>query len=325
MSSYPDFIKEELDKVLDEFPDIPTRTLAKRVFAQHSKFFESVEQVRSALRRRRGNAGERGRKNASHQRENQEAGWVPQLPPSVSEEYTPYVLEGPVKAAIVTDIHLPYHNVKALERWEADTHDYEPNVILLNGDQMDFYRMSRFEKNPNKRCTAFEIDTAHDFLDWLQHRFPDAKIIWKDGNHDERWRKYMWNHAPEFASLESMSLDNILELDQRGIDYVTDKRIIMLGNLPVLHGHEMQGNGGNVNPARLMGAKLRNSAAQGHVHRTSQYFERNLFGDHMKCWSIGCLCELTPEYARINRWNHGWAFVDVDEDGSYDFNNVVME
>jgi hypothetical protein len=39
------------------------------------------------------------------------------------------------------------------------------------------------------------------------------------------------------------------------------------------------------------------------------------------CWSTGCLCDLTPEYARINRWNHGAAIVTVFDDGEYEVHN----
>lgn len=323
MSNYPDYMLKVLDDTLTQFPDVPTRTLAKRIYKQHSKFFRDVEQVRSALRRRRGNNGSTNVKATKHNRPNQKAGWTPELPPSLAEEWLPHEIKGPERIAIISDVHLPYHNVETLNTWYAEAQEYEPSTIILNGDTLDFYRMSRFEKDPNKRNTRYELDTAHEFLDWLQAGF-EAKIIWKDGNHDERWRKYLWNFAPEFAALDETQLHNILDLEDRGIEYVTDKRIIMGGDLPILHGHEMQGSGGSISPARSMASKLRSSGLQGHVHRTSEYLERNVFGDYMKCYSMGCMCELTPEYARINRWNHGYAFLDVNEDNSYNLNNVVV-
>jgi predicted phosphodiesterase len=322
-SKYPDFLLELMDETLAEFPEVPTRTLAKRIYNENKKFFKDVEQVRSALRRRRGNSGKSSMKT-DHKRKNGKAGWVPQLPPSQAVDWLPHEIKGPERIAVASDIHIPYHNIPAVERWLEDMYEYEPSIILLNGDILDFYRLSRFEKDPNKRDTGHEIDCVHDFLDVLQDRF-EADIIWKDGNHDERWRKYLWNHAPEFAKLQKFQLDEILELGERNITYVTDQRFIMAGNLPILHGHEMQGGGGSINPARIMGSKLRNSAMQSHCHRSSEYLERNVFGDWLKCYSIGCLCELTPEYARVNRWNHGYAFVDVHEDGSFDIESVVHD
>lgn len=320
-SKYPEFLLEVLDETLAKYPEVPTRTLAKRIYSQHKKFFKDVEQVRSALRRRRGANGQT--KDTTHLRDKQAAGYYPQLPPTQAKDWVPFQIDGPERIALISDVHLPYHNVKALEKWCEDATEYQPSIILLNGDTIDFYRLSRFEKNPNNRNTAYEIDCVHDFLDWLDSRF-EASIIWKDGNHDERWKKYLYNHAPEFAGLSQVQLHEILEFDERNITYVTDQRIIMAGNLPILHGHEMHGSSA-ISPSRSMAAKLRHSAVQSHCHRSSEYFERNVFGDMMKCWSTGCLCELTPEYSRINRWNHGYAFIDVYEDGSYEFKNVVLD
>lgn len=322
-SKYPKFLEEELDKVLTEFPEVPTRTLAKRVYSQHKKFFKDIEQVRSALRRRRGNSGMASTKDKKHIRENGKAGWTPKLPPSQAKEWLPYVIAGPERIALINDLHIPYHNNKVLEQWLKDAQEYEPSIILINGDLLDFYRLSRFDKDPNNRDTAYEIDAVHDFLDWLQHYFA-ADIIFKEGNHDERWRRYLFNHAPEIAKFKQLELGEILELEERKIQYVADKRIIMAGDLPILHGHEFQGSSA-INPARSMANKLTNSALQGHCHRSSEYLERNVLGHWIKCYSVGCMCELTPEYSRINRWNNGYAFIDIHEDGSFEIQNVVID
>jgi len=65
-------------------------------------------------------------------------------------------------------------------------------------------------------------------------------------------------------------------------------------------------------------------AIAGHNHRTSQFTQANFEGKHQRCYSTGCMCELTPEYSRINGWNHGYAFVDVYEDGSFDMDNRII-
>ena len=38
-------------------------------------------------------------------------------------------------------------------------------------------------------------------------------------------------------------------------------------------------------------------------------------------WSTGCLCDLTPEYARLNRWNHGAAHVEISNGGDFHVTN----
>jgi hypothetical protein len=43
----------------------------------------------------------------------------------------------------------------------------------------------------------------------------------------------------------------------------------------------------------------------------------------MACFSIGCLCQLTPKYRPFayTKWNHGFAIVEIDGDGSFEVNN----
>jgi len=319
---YPDFLVELMEETLLAYPEVPTRTLAKRIYNDNKKFFRDVEQVRSALRRRRGNSGKKSM-DTKHKRENGKSGWTPKLPPSQAKEWTPFVIEACNRVAVISDIHLPFHKESVIEQWYADAQEYEPSVILINGDLLDFYRLSRFEKDPNERDTAFEIDQAHTFFEWLTCRF-EADIIFKLGNHDERWKKYLWNHAPEFSKLKQFELHEILELEEFGITPVDDKRIVMAGDMPILHGHEVQGSS-SISPARALASKMSNSAIQSHCHRSSEYLERNVLGDWIKSYSTGCMCELTPEFSRINRWNNGYAFVDIYEDGSTDIQNVVID
>jgi hypothetical protein len=51
---------------------------------------------------------------------------------------------------------------------------------------------------------------------------------------------------------------------------------------------------------------------QGHHHQTSEHTETNMNGEITTTYSVGCLCELHPAYLPINKWNHGFAIVDID-------------
>jgi hypothetical protein len=42
-----------------------------------------------------------------------------------------------------------------------------------------------------------------------------------------------------------------------------------------------------------------------------------MVGRQTVCWTIGCLCDLKPEYAPYNKWNHGFSIVDADSGGAY--------
>jgi len=104
---------------------------------------------------------------------------------------------------------------------------------------------------------------------------------------------------------------------------VEDQRPVMAGKLPILHGHELpKGVSAPVNPARGAFMRTLSTVLVGHSHRSSGHAESDMWHDETFCWSTGCLCDLTPEYARINRWNWGFALATVHEDQSFDVENL---
>ena len=126
--------------------------------------------------------------------------------------------------------------------------------------------------------------------------------------------------------LKAFQLEHVLELESKGWGYVRGRQHCYLGKLPVFHGHELiRGLCSPVNIARGVYLRVRESAIVGHHHRTSQHVETSgLKNQIVACWSLGCLCELSPEYASVNSWNHGFAIIDVDRDGNFNVSNKII-
>ena len=91
---------------------------------------------------------------------------------------------------ILSDVHVPYHDVDALEC--ALSHIENPTNIVLNGDAVDFFSVSRWDKDPDARDLAGELQASRQFLMHLRERFPETNIFFKIGNHEERWETYLW-------------------------------------------------------------------------------------------------------------------------------------
>ena len=159
-----------------------------------------------------------------------------------------------------------------------------------------------------------ELRSARGFLDHLRSRFPKAKIVYREGNHERRHQRYLASHAPEWLGCEEFRLDVILGLFDRRIDWISDKRKIKMGeHLTLLHGDEFGGIGG-VNPARTMFLKAKTCVMSAHNHRTSEHTERALDERVVTCWSVGCLCDMAPLYMPFNNWNLGFALIRLDDD-----------
>jgi hypothetical protein len=56
----------------------------------------------------------------------------------------------------------------------------------------------------------------------------------------------------------------------------------------------------------------------GHFHKTSENIEATGLQKKLtNNWSLGCLCDLSPDYAITNRWNHGFATVEINHSDDY--------
>jgi metallophosphoesterase superfamily enzyme len=296
--------------------------LGRLLYAKHGALFPSLESARDAVRTRRGAHGEAARDDGltKFPWEKGKAGTV-SLPPSLAENAEKVHLE-PGRIAVLCDLHLPYHDTRALKVALRHLVEYKPNTILLGGDLIDFYAISRFITNPDVRNLPGELAATEQFLAYLRERFPRANIVYKLGNHDERWRHYIWTKAPELFGVAFLKLENVLNCEKYNVRMVDDRLSICMGGLTFLHGHELeQGAASPVNPARGVFLRTLDSYVIGHRHRSSDHTEKTANGRFITCWSIGCLCDMTPEYARINKWNHGFATVDLKASGEFRLTN----
>jgi predicted phosphodiesterase len=304
-------------------PNAPAKTLGRRLAAESNGAL-TLGQAYARIRRQFGQAGKdnRRRTKATRPRPARQSGAVPELPPSQAEPWLPHDLGVVGSVGVLSDVHVPYHDETAVRAAVRHLRAERIDGLLLNGDLADFYSISRHEKNPKHRNFKRELETVREFLQAIRRTFPDIPIVLKSGNHEERFEKWLFAHAPEISDDPIMGLDNWLGLGPLDIALVKDKRIVMLGRLPVLHGHE-KGNGisSPVNQARGAFLRLNHTVLEGHGHRTSTHSEPDMFGSERVCFSTGCLCDLRPAYAPLNKWNHGAAIVHVDADGQFNVEN----
>lgn len=298
----------------EKYGDIPTHQLARIMYKENPEVFKNKEDARAVLRYiegKRGNANTTV-KDSKFFKEGSRPVNPYKLPESEEAKYEPYVIKAR-KLAVLSDIHVPYHSIQALTAALDKISDEKPDAILLNGDTIDFYGLSRFMKDPRKRSVAHELQACNEFLDVLGQF--GAKIIFKLGNHDERYEHYLMHKAPELLGIPEFKLENLLKAGERKMDVVGEKRVIKANKLNIIHGHEYPSVFSPVNIARGLYMKGKVSAMQGHNHQSSTHVETDMNGDLVTTWSLGCLCELNPAYMPLNKWNHGFAIVDLSENG----------
>jgi predicted phosphodiesterase len=318
-----DAITDMARKLCRTHPNAHTRTLARRLVKESNNAI-TLEQARKRIMRQ---FGRNGTKDAQTMkpvavRQARKNGHLYAMPKSAASDWTPHVFKvlGPV--GIISDVHVPYHSEIAVAAAIGFLKRQQLAGLLLNGDIADFYAISRYMKDPKQRDFKAELEAVRDFIAYLRQEFPRIPIVYKVGNHEDRWKHWLWQHAAEISDDRRMSLCAWLDLDKHGVQLVDDQRPVMLGKLPVLHGHELpRGMAAPVNVARGAFLRTLSTVLVGHSHRTSNHAESDMWHHETACWSTGCLCDLRPEYSVINRWNHGFAVCTVHEKGAFDVHN----
>lgn len=326
--------QEIITKLLREFPKAATQTLARVALKDHPSVFKNLQSTRMAIRKVRGAAGVELRDRTSLKDLGQfeplkaPGDPFPKLPQGKThfEDWQPFVIDGPARALILADTHIPYHDREAIITAVKWGKARDVDTVILNGDIADFFSVSFWEKDPRKRRFADELQVVKSFMAELRSQFPKARIVYKIGNHEERWERYMFVKAPELLGVPEFEIKTLLGLEAIGIkDVIGDKRPLRLGHLNILHGHEYRFAISNpVNPARGLFLRTKAYAMCGHFHQSSQHSDRSVEQKNIGTWSTGCLCDLHPDFLPLNNWNHGFAFVEVEADGKFQVQNKFI-
>ncbi|NBW85285.1 MAG: metallophosphatase family protein, partial [Planctomycetia bacterium] len=213
MAGKRDIMSERAIQLIRKFPEWPARTLARRL-VEESAGALTMEQARSRIRHQLGTNGDKRYRIASCKRPPRQPGETVSMPKSAAEAWGPYTFEVVGLVGVISDVHVPYHSEKALAAAVAYLKDKRIAGLVLNGDICDFYAISRFIKNPAKRNFRRELEQVRQFMAWIRQEFPSIPMVMKAGNHEERWRAWLWQHAPEVSDGPEMGLTAWLHLER---------------------------------------------------------------------------------------------------------------
>lgn len=245
------------------------------------------------------------------------------IEPGIGKEYTSHKINQEFKkVGIMSDIHVPFHALEPLTCVIKHFREQEIDCLILNGDIMDFYSISRHEKEKDLRDLVREIEMGRNFLQKLRDIFPMIPIYYKMGNHEARWQKYLNEQAEEFSQLHEMQFEQFFRLDQLKMIYIPDWQGIELADLLVLHGQELMAGG--MNPSQSTFNKTFCNTLIGHVHRTTSTIKKDGFKNFIHSYSTGCLTQLSPKYYPFAQHNWGAALVNI-ENGKTKVNNFVIK
>lgn len=212
------------------------------------------------------------------------------------------------KIMVASDIHFPYEDKSAVTAFMKEVGLRKPDVIVLNGDLLDFYKLSKFSKDPTGKNPEEEIEMCKTFLKKLRKEAgKDCKIYYTIGNHSARLRKYILDNAPMVAGLME-NVFSLLKLEESNT--IGCASLLVNDCFLFKHGSRL-GNKSGLSAIKELEAHYL-SGASGHTHRLNRYSVRKA-GRRFIWLETGCLCDLNPEYMIDPDWEQGFGIITFEK------------
>lgn len=229
----------------------------------------------------------------------------------------------------------PLHDRGVLDSALQYAAQTQPDLIHFTGDNIDWACLSlKYRTHPDYRGADRPMLWAlHWWLAQFRAACPDSVIIYTEGNHEDRVKRYLlergaemiqlfWpvGETPDFARI----VPRLLRLDELGIQYIAPygEPYYLWNRIQLIHGTTVKAQPGATS-AHYLG-KHDISTVMGHIHRCEIV--------HGTVWSAegrrgtvamspGCACRLkpglVPAMKHRNDWQQGvgelfyWADEDV--------------
>ena len=189
----------------------------------------------------------------------------------------------------------------------------KPDKLFILGDFIDFYSISRFDRNPERVVNLeSEFKQGRELL-WQIRDIIDGEIIFIAGNHEDRLRKFLWNNPVLNGCI---SLEKKLDLNNLEIKfYEYGKNYIYKDKLIYTHGNKI--NKYSAYTAKNLLDDLGMSVVSGHTHRLGMHYKTDYSGAKVGVEN-GCLCafENAMEWFRKETidWQRGISVIKWHED-----------
>lgn len=198
-------------------------------------------------------------------------------------------MKKPLKRVLfIPDTHAEYHDVRAWKLMMKAMRHWRPDEIVILGDFLDCYPVSRYTKDP-KRSQSLEpmFKAGNALLDELDELGPKSKYFFL-GNHEQRLNDYIASNAPQLDGF--VTVERELRLKPRGYRVTQYSDHLQIGKVYVSH------DAGKSIAGRTAAHKamdiFQHSIITGHSHRMCYLVEANGTGETMLSAQFGWLGDI---------------------------------
>jgi hypothetical protein len=103
---------------------------------------------------------------------------------------------------VIPDLHIPFIDKIFIKVVNKAITILKPTGIIQLGDALDFWQVSRFEKDPSRKNTVMDdIALYNEIIDGWQKLLITGEFHQLEGNHEDRIRRYLWSFAKDLTGL----------------------------------------------------------------------------------------------------------------------------
>lgn len=214
---------------------------------------------------------------------------------------------------VIPDTHIPFQDNRAICLMAAVADKVNVDRIVQIGDFVDFYSISKFEKEPGRKISfQMEVDDAKIVWKYIRSIFPRVPIHWIQGNHEDRLRRFVKRDAAANAlyNFRAFNMANLFSLADLDILFV-DKNLILEGMLLFTHGETARQQSAYTARAEFLTHLM--SGVSGHTHRLGKhYFTSGSSTSNRFVWTeAGHLFDASlQDYVNNPNWQKGFVLVD---------------
>jgi predicted phosphodiesterase len=229
---------------------------------------------------------------------------------------------------VIPDLHLPLEDKRATSRVLEFAASERWDEAILLGDVLDCNLYSAFnEGKPRKTRGQSIAEDMKNGREWLagfcrtvRKRRPGCKVVYIEGNHEERVQRYI-DARPEHEGLLEIPVQ--LQLDDLRVQWVpfwSKGTAYQIGHASFIHGFSTIQNHA-AKHARDWGSNV----FYGHTHDVQEHsIYRRAKNVTIKGKSLGCLCDFEQPYMRGRpmRWQHAFGVFHFWPDGTFQESTV---
>jgi hypothetical protein len=243
---------------------------------------------------------------------------------------------------------LPLHDPRAMAAAALLLKDVQPDSITGLGDTTDFAEISRFDPDSDHfhRTLGPSFQATHNWYAQLRADNPRAAINLVDSNHNERLKKFVLRHMPQFYGFKRanesdeypmMTFPYLANLQHLDINWVSGYGGAEVETAPTLwarHGTEFGANAAQ----KVMSKNPEINSVQGHAHRESRAVRTSRDGRYLTSLIVPALCKIDGTvpgmFSAVDDFNepvkkqeqhqNGLLIVEEYDEGEFVYNSIPI-